>query len=286
MSLYTIGKGLFEAGKLGLKKYAKKGKKYYEKKAPTAKEKLSKAGETVDRTFQGAKQTGAEGLRQTKILGKNLLRQPKTRKFEKRTVLGKARDIATPVALGADVVGTGAQLAPLFQEGEDFTAANAAFGLAGLAGLVPLGRATRRSFRRLGLDKDATRAGGKESLDVTKLDRKIERPFERAAFAGSGLGLTALGYDMFGPKPKLEVPKTPELTLGLEEDANQFNNLIQEVEGPAVKEVLRDIEQKRQIGKPYREEEIDSMMETARATDRATAAQEKQEEQLEDPFAD
>ena len=280
MSLYTFGKGLFEAGKLGLKKYAKKGKKYYEKKAATAKEKLSQAGETIDRTFQGAKQTGAEGLRQTKILGKNLLRKPRTPKFEKRTVLGKGRDLATIGLTGADIAQTGYQFAPLFQEDEDFTAANAAFGLAGLAGLVPLGRATRRSFRRLGLDKDATRAGGKESLDVTKLDRKIERPFERAALAGTGLGGTALLYDAFGPKPKLEVPKTPELTLGLEDDANQFDNLIEKVTGPKEKEVLRDIEQKRQIGKPYSDEEVNTMLETARATDRATEAQKNQEEPI------
>lgn len=138
--------------------------------------------------------------------------------------------MATIGLTGADIAQTGYQFAPLFQEDEDFTAANAAFGLAGLAGLVPLGRATGRSFRRLGLDKDATRKGGKESLDVTKLDRKIERPFDRTMYAGLGLGGTALLYDAFGPKPKLEVPKTPELTLGLEGDANQFDNLIEKLQ--------------------------------------------------------
>ena len=134
MSLYTLGKGLFEAGKLGVKQFAKKqAKKIPKEKVQSARDKLDKAGQTIDRAAQAAKKTGADALRQSKILGKNVLRQPKKPPFEKRTGLGTARDIGSVGLAGSEFAGTAYQFAPLFNDEEDFTASNAAFGLAGLA---------------------------------------------------------------------------------------------------------------------------------------------------------
>ena len=56
MSLLSVGKGLFEAGKLGVKQFAKKqAKKIPKEKVQSARDKLDKAGQAIDRTKQAAK---------------------------------------------------------------------------------------------------------------------------------------------------------------------------------------------------------------------------------------
>ena len=272
MSLYTLGKGLFEAGKLGVKQFAKKqAKKIPKEKVQSARDKLDKAGQTIDRAAQAAKKTGADALRQSKILGKNVLRQPKISTFEKRTGLGTARDLGATGLSVADPVITAYEFSPLFNDEEDFTASNAAFGLAGLAGIVPAFRIGRRSLKRLGLDSKATRTkdGQKQSLDKSKLDRKIERPFERATLGFGGLGAGIVGANLIRGPEQIERPELDnrELSLDVESEENKALKAIQGAQGPKEKEALQEIERMRKAGREYNAEEINTMLDQARKTD-------------------
>ena len=185
--------------------------------------------------------------------------------------MGTARDLGATGLSFAEPVLTAQEFSPLFNDEEDFTASNAAFGLAGLAGIVPAFRIGRRSLKRLGLDSKATRTkdGQKQSLDKSKLDRKIERPFERAALGFGGLGAGIVGANLIRGPEQIERPELDnrELSLDVESEENKVLKAIQGAQGPKEKEVLLEIESKRKAGKPYTPEEQTTMMDQARKTD-------------------
>ena len=291
MGYGLIAKGLFEAGKLGLKKFAKRqAKKIPKQKVESAKQKLDKAKTT---TMDATKRTGK--------FTKDMFTVPRTGPLNVQRRLRDRGLDALNIASAAEVpLAAYDAYGKLTDPDRDFSTSDALILGGSLIAGGPLYRSSVRSARRLNPFRKTTRGFGpsrdkkgdkyKNVLgEKTKVASgiemqpmgigrgksamdKLESPL---LLGGLGAGLTGVGIKgvsaLRGPEALPEAEGMPELKLS--EPEKEFGNLVEKQIGPNEKAALEMIEQRKGTAGKYSPEQENDILSVAQQQDKALETQ-------------